>query len=474
MKRKIQIESGLRTPDRGSRRNHLDEPYPIHENLKHTARQCRVLKKLRRPLIAAHRRQLNREPSLDHLAFQIAHTTISPNYPGEEPETLDREVLVVSADVSPQDGETDEQRVDCENANAARATRQQQKLTTAAPAARQQAGNTGQYNNNIGVQAPATPSAPQPHQQGNEPRANRLRARDLLRDFERDDLEVYNSPQTNLRAALAALNQLEDTPTVRHLQANVRVAAAQIEEWGPGYSRSAASSYSRSRSERPRQQHRNNDPLEPVVEEGRGENEVMLPVSPAVNAAANAPANAAANATGNVTNNAANAANVQTNAVANPRQNAGTQPPPVQANHAEGSQHQRVRDKVDITRCANYDRDHGVPDALNANKPIQATELWNMHDQELLQRAQYDQDNGPPDDLYVIPTACTLSASSGAINNFPVFSRRLRTIRYPKDFKPAIGKYDGRFDPSIWLKMYSIAARASEAMKTTWRDTSPL
>jgi hypothetical protein len=42
-----------------------------------------------------------------------------------------------------------------------------------------------------------------------------------------------------------------------------------------------------------------------------------------------------------------------------------------------------------------------------------------------------------------------------------VFSRRLRTIRYPKDFKPAIEKYDSPSDLSIWLKMYSITARAS-------------
>jgi hypothetical protein len=47
MKRKIQIESGPKTQDRGSCRNHLDEPCPIHEKSKHTARQCRVLKKLR-------------------------------------------------------------------------------------------------------------------------------------------------------------------------------------------------------------------------------------------------------------------------------------------------------------------------------------------------------------------------------------------------------------------------------------------
>jgi hypothetical protein len=69
----------------------------------------------------AHRHQLDRETSPDRLAFQIARTTISPNYPGEELETLDREILVVSADVPPQDGETDEQRQERENANAARA-----------------------------------------------------------------------------------------------------------------------------------------------------------------------------------------------------------------------------------------------------------------------------------------------------------------------------------------------------------------
>jgi hypothetical protein len=105
MKRKIQIESGPKTQDRGSCRSHLDEPCPIHENPKHTARQCRVLKKLRLPLTVAHRRrQLNRESSPEHLVFQIACTTISSNYPREEFETVDREILVVSADVPPLSG----------------------------------------------------------------------------------------------------------------------------------------------------------------------------------------------------------------------------------------------------------------------------------------------------------------------------------------------------------------------------------
>jgi hypothetical protein len=90
-----------------------------------------------------------------------------------------------------------------------------------------------------------------------------------------------------------------------------------------------------------------------------------------------------------------------------------------------------------------------------------------MHDHELLRRAQYDQDNGPPDNLYVIPAAHVPSASPRAVNNFPTFSRRLRTIRHPKDYRPAIKNYDGRSGPSIWLKMYSIAALAS-------RGTTPV
>jgi hypothetical protein len=218
-----------------------------------------------------------------------------------------------------------------------------------------------------------------------------------------------------------------------------------------------------------------------VAEEGRGENKVVQPVNPAanvaanapVNPAANAPANAPANAAGNVVNIAANIANVQGNVAANPMLNAGTQPPPVQANRAEGSQRQRIRDEVEIARRANYDREHEVPDALDANNPIQA-DLRHMHDQELLRHAHYDQDNGPPDDLYVIPTVYAPSVSPGAVNNFPAFSRRLRTIRYPKDFKPTIEKYDSRSDPSIWLKMYNIVARASRGNEDHMEGYFPL
>jgi hypothetical protein len=125
MKCKIKIQSGPNTPDCGNHRSRLDDPCPIQEKPKHTARQCRILKKLQRPLTVAHRRQINWEPSPDCLAFQIARMTISPKFPGEEFETLDRKVFVVSADVPPQDEETDKHRVERENTNTARATHRQ-------------------------------------------------------------------------------------------------------------------------------------------------------------------------------------------------------------------------------------------------------------------------------------------------------------------------------------------------------------
>jgi hypothetical protein len=104
---------------------------------------------------------MNQESSPDRLAFQVAHRTISPNYPGEEFETLDRQILVVFADVPPQDGETDEQRQERENANTARAVRRQQELAVAAPGVGQPPANASQVNANVGQQAPAAPTAPQ-------------------------------------------------------------------------------------------------------------------------------------------------------------------------------------------------------------------------------------------------------------------------------------------------------------------------
>jgi hypothetical protein len=138
---------------------------------------------------------LNQESSLNRLAFQVTHTTISSNYPGEEFETLNYQILVVSADVPPQDRETDEQCQECENANATRAVRRQEIVAAALGAglqpanARQVNANTGQVNANagqvnaiarqananVGQQALVAPAAPQQRRQDDAPRANRLR-----------------------------------------------------------------------------------------------------------------------------------------------------------------------------------------------------------------------------------------------------------------------------------------------------------
>jgi hypothetical protein len=119
---------------------------------------------------------MNQESSPDRLAFQVTHTMISLNYLGEKFETLDRQILVVSADVPPQDGEIDDQCQECENANAARAVWQQQELAAAIPSAGQQPANAGQVNANVGQQAPAAPATPQQRRHDDPPRANRLRA----------------------------------------------------------------------------------------------------------------------------------------------------------------------------------------------------------------------------------------------------------------------------------------------------------
>jgi hypothetical protein len=44
---------------------------------------------------------------------------------------------------------------------------------------------------------------------------------------------------------------------------------------------------------------------------------------------------------------------------------------------------------------------------------------------------------------------------------FPALAPRLRSVAYPDNFKPNIHKYDGRFDPNIWLSTYYVAVKAA-------------
>jgi hypothetical protein len=134
---------------------------------------------------------MNREPSPNRLAFHIARTTISPNYPGEELETLDREVLVISTDVPPQDGETNEHTSN---------TKTPTPLELFADNKNSLELPQLQVNTQLMLgKAMTTLDNKHPRHQQTLSIVN----------FERDGLEVYNSPKTNLGAALAPLNHFE-------------------------------------------------------------------------------------------------------------------------------------------------------------------------------------------------------------------------------------------------------------------------
>jgi hypothetical protein len=78
-------------------------------------------------------------------------------------------------------------------------------------------------------------------------------ARDLRLEFEEAGLPTFNSPQTNLGAALARLQQANPSPEADAAMAYVQVATALVEERsaGPKSVASTSSRPSRSRSNQP-------------------------------------------------------------------------------------------------------------------------------------------------------------------------------------------------------------------------------
>jgi hypothetical protein len=64
-----------------------------------------------------------------------------------------------------------------------------------------------------------------------------------------------------------------------------------VEVWSQGYSRSASSQHSQSRSVRLRNKNNANPPFHPIAEEGGGENEVVQQPNAGARAAENARAN---------------------------------------------------------------------------------------------------------------------------------------------------------------------------------------
>jgi hypothetical protein len=147
--------------------------------------------------------------SPDGSEFQKACIRISPN---NQRSTL-RRVLVVSANDPPRVGATDFEEARRIQANANRAQRRAEEQRQAVP----------------------------------------LCAHDLRLEFEEAGLPAFNSPQANLGAALARLQQANPSPEVEAAMAHVRVATTLVEEKS-AVSKSAASTSSRhshSRSNQP-------------------------------------------------------------------------------------------------------------------------------------------------------------------------------------------------------------------------------
>jgi hypothetical protein len=100
------------------------------------------------------------------------------------------------------------------------------------------------------------------------------------------------------------------------------------------------------------------------------------------------------------------------------------------------------------------------------------------HDVENRWRAQYEKDYGHPEGPVPNPDrqprSQIVASARGddtdqvgdsvdnmAITAFPALAPRLRSVAYPENFKPNIQKYDGRFDPNIWLSTYYVAVKVA-------------
>jgi hypothetical protein len=53
------------------------------------------------------------------------------------------------------------------------------------------------------------------------------------------------------------------------------------------------------------------------------------------------------------------------------------------------------------------------------------------------------------------------SGDDMAITTFHTLAPHLRSVAYPDNFKPNVQKYDGRYDPNIWLSTYYVAVKAA-------------
>jgi hypothetical protein len=247
-------------------------------------------------------------------------------------------------------------------------------------------------------------------------------------------LLTFNSPQANLGAALARLQQANPSPEVEAAMAHVRIATALVEEKS-AVSKSAASMSSR--HSRIRSNQHAHCRLPTIQEEV---NQPGARAAPAVNLHANLDKNR-------------------------------------RDHDARGyiDQRHRERDERELRRHLDYNREYGPPGGVHR---IMEREERERHDVENRRRAQYEKDYGHPEGPVRNPARQPRSEVVAAAQDddaaqvgdsgddmtltaFPALAPRLRSVAYPDNFKPNIQKYDGRSDPNIWLSTYYVAVKAA-------------
>jgi hypothetical protein len=209
----IQIQSVRQKPsddfmvEPRARRDPLNVPCIYHKGAQHMFLGCRLWKRMDQERDVA--RAMHVPMSPDGGEFQKARIRLSPN----NQSSTRRRILVVSANDPPRVSATDYEEARRIQANANRAQRRAKEQRQAVPPC----------------------------------------ARDLRLEFEEAGLPTFNSPQANLSAALARLQQANPSPDAEAAMAYVRVATALVEEKS-ATSMSAASTSSRhlrSQSNRP-------------------------------------------------------------------------------------------------------------------------------------------------------------------------------------------------------------------------------
>jgi hypothetical protein len=252
--------------------------------------------------------------------------------------------------------------------------------------------------------------------------------------FEEAGLSMFNSPQANLGAALARLQQANPSPEVEAAMAHVRMDTTLVEEKSAASKSSASTSsrHSRNRSNRPA--HSRLPTIQEEVNQPGGRAE------PAVD--------------------------LRTNLDKNRHDR-----------DARGyiDQRHRKREERELRRRLDYDLEYGPPGGVHR---IMEHDEREHHDVENRRGAQYKKDyehpKGPVRNPARQPRSEVVAAVQDddaaqvcdggddmALTAFPSLAPRLRSITYPNNFKPNIQKYESRSDPNIWLSTYYVAIKAA-------------